>query len=86
MLHSGIEYRSIAEVQSAIADGKTTAKALVEQYLGAIARLDDKLQAITVLNHHALEDVEKLEVSVRLSVPGCRWIQIVLSPFNNLKK
>lgn len=62
MLCAENEYLSICEAQKAFAEGKTTVKTLVQQYLTAIKELDPKLNAITVLNEHALEDAEKLDV------------------------
>ena len=59
-------YRSIADVQKAINDGKTTVKAVVEHYLKAMEELNPELNAVLALNQHALEDAEKLDVSCDL--------------------
>lgn len=63
MLQADTEYRSIAEVQKALSNGDSTAKALVQQCLNSIEKLDPELNAITAVNEHALEDAEKLDVS-----------------------
>lgn len=62
MLCAENEYSTISETQKALAEGGLTVKALVQQYLTAIKELDSKLNAITVVNEHALEDAEKLDV------------------------
>ena len=56
------EHHSIADAQKAIQDGQITVRALVERYLKAIEELNPQLNAVTVLNEHALEDAEKLDV------------------------
>ena len=56
-------YSSIAEVQHAIRDGKTTVKDVVEHYLKAIEQLDPKLNAVSAINKQARGDAEKLDVS-----------------------
>lgn len=65
MLQADTPYRSISEVQRAYSDGKTTVKQVVQQYLTSIECFNQELNAITVLNEHALEDAEKLDVSRR---------------------
>lgn len=62
MLCAENEYSTISETQKALAEGRLTYKALVQQYLTAIKELDPKLNAMTVVNEHALEDAEKLDV------------------------
>ncbi|KAK4542131.1 hypothetical protein LTR36_006978 [Oleoguttula mirabilis] len=54
-------FRSIADVQAAINDGKTTVKAVVEHYLKAIDELNPKLNAITVTNKKALDEAQRLD-------------------------
>lgn len=54
-------YASIADLQHAIAAGKTTAKAATKQYLEAIDR-QKGLNAVTAVNPKALEEAEALDV------------------------
>ena len=63
MIEADNAYKSVSEVQKAISNGKTTVKAVVEQYLKAIEELNPKLNAILALNGKAVEDAEKLDVS-----------------------
>ena len=64
MLKADYELQSIAEVQKEIFDGKTTVKAVVEKHLKAIEQLDPQLNAMTAVNKNALQDAEKLDVSL----------------------
>ena len=68
MLEANHKYRSIAEIQKAISDGKTTVRAIVEQYLKAIEELDPELNAVTAVNKRALDDAEKLDVSITIYI------------------
>lgn len=61
MLAAEQSYRSIADVQKAIDDGKTTAKAVVEQYSEVINDLDPKLNALTVINEEARDEAQALD-------------------------
>ncbi|KAK5125606.1 hypothetical protein LTR85_011880 [Meristemomyces frigidus] len=61
MISADQPYRTIADVQTAIQDGKTTVKAVVEQYLKAIDELDPDLNAITVTNQKALDEAQRLD-------------------------
>ena len=69
MLTASHELQSIADVQKAITDGRTTVKAIVEQHLKAIEELNPKLNAVIYTNKHALDDAEKLDVRNELLKP-----------------
>ena len=62
MLQATQEHNSLADAQKAITDGQTTVRGLVERYLKAIEELNPQLNAVTVVNEHAVEDAEKLDV------------------------
>jgi amidase len=49
---------SIAEMQAAMRDGRTTSKEIVTQYLTRIAMYEDGLNAVIQVNPKALEDAE----------------------------
>ena len=66
MLEANHKHRSIAEIQKAISDGKTTVRVIIEQYLKAIEELDPELNAVTAVNKRALDDAEKLDVSITI--------------------
>ena len=54
-------WSSIEHLQSAIAEGKITAKEATKQYLESIERQKD-LNAVTAVNPKALEEAEALDV------------------------
>ncbi|KAJ3542871.1 hypothetical protein NM208_g3878 [Fusarium decemcellulare] len=56
------EYRSISSVVDAISHGKTTAKAVTQQYLDAIGELNPEINCYITINEKALEQVETLDV------------------------
>ena len=70
MLAAIDDYKSIAELQSALTSGKTTAKAVVETYLGTIKELDPKLSAFTAVSEQAIEDATKIDVGGISTFPG----------------
>ena len=49
---------SIAEMQAAMKSGRTTSRAIVQQYLTRIAMYEDKLHAAITVNPKALEEAE----------------------------
>jgi amidase len=49
---------SIREMQTAMAEGRITSREIVLQYLTRIATYEDKLNAVIVVNPHALEEAE----------------------------
>jgi amidase len=49
---------SIREMQSAMEQGRVTSREIVLQYLTRIATYEDKLNAVIVVNPHALEEAE----------------------------
>jgi len=52
---------SIREMQTAMAEGRVTAREIVRQYLTRIATYEDKLNAVIVVNPHAIEEAEALD-------------------------
>jgi amidase len=48
-------------MQTAMAEGRITAREIVQQYLTRIATYEDKLNAVIVVNPHALEEAEALD-------------------------
>src|SRR5262252_2827259 len=52
---------SIREMQTAMAERRVTAREIVRQYLTRIAIYEDKLNAVIVVNPHALEEAEALD-------------------------
>src|SRR5262245_15281826 len=52
---------TIREMQTAMAEGRITAREIVQQYLIRIATYEDKLNAVIVVNPHALEEAEALD-------------------------
>ena len=52
---------TIREMQTAMAEGHITAREIVQQYLTRIATYEDKLNAVIVVNPHALEEAEALD-------------------------
>jgi amidase len=52
---------TIREMQTAMAEGRITAREIVQQYLTRIATYEDKLNAVIVVNPHALEEAEALD-------------------------
>ena len=71
MLQASQDHYSIADAQKAIQDGQITVRALVERYLKAIEELNPQLNAVTVVNEHALEDAEKLDVRHKHIFSSC---------------
>ncbi|KAK5137534.1 hypothetical protein LTR08_008514 [Meristemomyces frigidus] len=61
MISTEQPYHSIAGLQEAINDGKTTVKAIVEQYLKAIDQLNPELNAVTVINNRAIDEAHELD-------------------------
>lgn len=57
------KYQTLAELQQAYQGGKTV-KEVTQQYLGIIESRKD-LNAVTVVNHKALEEAQQLDVSNR---------------------
>src|SRR5712672_2984860 len=51
----------IADMQSAMAGGRVTARELVQQYLTRIAIYDKKLNAVVTVNPNALREAEELD-------------------------
>jgi amidase len=49
---------SIREMQTAMQQGRITSREIVQQYLTRIATYEDKLNAVIVVNPHALEEAE----------------------------
>ena len=49
---------SIADMQAAMRDGRTTSKEIVTQYLTRIATYEDAINAVIQVNPKALEDAE----------------------------
>src|SRR5215467_13231398 len=52
---------SIHEMQTAMVERRVTAREIVRQYLTRIATYEDKLNAVIVVNPHALEEAEALD-------------------------
>jgi amidase len=52
---------TIREMQTAMAEGRTTAREIVQQYLTRIATYEDKLNAVIIVNPHAVEEAEALD-------------------------
>src|SRR5262245_60574797 len=52
---------SIREMQTAMAEGRITAREIVQQYLIRIATYEDKLNAVIAVNPRALEEAEALD-------------------------
>jgi amidase len=52
---------TISEMQTAMAEGRITSREIVRQYLTRIATYEDKLNAVIVVNPHALEEAEALD-------------------------
>src|SRR5215469_5770767 len=52
---------SIREMQTAMAERRVTAREIVRQYLTRIATYEDKLNAVIVVNPHAIEEAEVLD-------------------------
>src|SRR5262245_33876301 len=52
---------SIAEMRTAMEQGRVTSREIVLQYLARIATYEDKLKAIIVVNPHAVEEAEALD-------------------------
>ena len=49
---------TIADMQAAMRDNRTTSRAIVQQYLERIAKYEDRLNAIITLNPRALEEAD----------------------------
>jgi amidase len=52
---------TIREMQKAMADGRTTSREIVLQYLTRIAMYEDKLNAVVAVNPRALEEADTLD-------------------------
>src|SRR5262245_33254686 len=52
---------SILEMQKAMAEGRITSREIVQQCLARIAIYEDKLNAVIVVNPHALDEAEALD-------------------------
>src|SRR5262250_1841067 len=52
---------TIREMQTAMTEGRTTAREIVQQYLTRIGAYEDKLNAVIVVNPHAIEEAEALD-------------------------
>src|SRR5262247_2770766 len=52
---------SIREMQTAMAERRVTSRESVRQYLARIATYEDKLNAVIVVNPHAIEEAEALD-------------------------
>src|SRR5215468_3711253 len=52
---------TIHEMQTVMAEGRVTSREIVQQYLTRIATYEDKLNAVIVVNPHALEEAEALD-------------------------
>src|SRR5829696_1683705 len=52
---------TIPEMQQAMADGRTSSRHLVEQYLQRIALYNDKFNAVITVNPKALEEADRLD-------------------------
>ncbi len=52
---------TIPQLRAALAERRTTSRAIVEQYLMRIARYEDKLNAIITVNPRALEEADVLD-------------------------
>jgi len=52
---------TIREMQTAMQQGRITSREIVQQYLTRIATYEDKLNAVIVVNPHALEEAEALD-------------------------
>src|SRR6266511_5896736 len=52
---------SIREMQTAMAERRVTAREIVRQYLTRIGAYEDKLNAVIVVNPHAIEEAEALD-------------------------
>ena len=52
---------TIREMQAAMADGRTTSREIVLQYLTRIAMYEDKLNAVIAVNPRALEEADALD-------------------------
>src|SRR5215475_8117886 len=52
---------NIREMQTAMSEGLVTSREIVQQYLTRIAMYEDKLNAVIVVNPHALEEAEALD-------------------------
>ena len=52
---------TIREMQTAMQQGRVTSREIVLQYLTRIATYEDKLNAVIVVNPHALEEAEALD-------------------------
>src|SRR5262245_40494431 len=52
---------TIREMQAAMAEGRTTSREIVLQYLTRIAMYEDKLNAVITVNPRALEEAEALD-------------------------
>src|SRR4029077_18126273 len=50
---------TIREMQSAMEQGRVTSREIVQQYLTRIATYEDKLNAVIVVNPHALEEADE---------------------------
>src|SRR3954466_3559081 len=67
-----VEETTIAQIQTAFRDGSLTCRSLVEQYLARIEAYDKKgaaLNAIVMINPHALETADDLDRRFRQSGP-----------------
>jgi hypothetical protein len=63
-----IQWTSLAELQHAFANGKTTVKEVTQGYLQNIENSNGHLNAITVVNPKAVEEAERLDVSDQIRV------------------
>ncbi|HSG88056.1 MAG TPA: amidase family protein [Pseudomonadales bacterium] len=52
---------TIADMQAAMASGRTTSRALVEAHLVRIALYEDQVNAVMAVNDHALADADRLD-------------------------
>src|SRR5688572_6134991 len=53
--------KTIPEMQQAMADGRVTARQIVEQYLQRIALYEDRFNAVMTVNAKALEEADRLD-------------------------
>src|SRR5499426_2296268 len=52
---------TIREMQTAMAEGRVTSREIVRQYLTRIATYEDRLNAVIIVNPHAIEEAEALD-------------------------
>jgi amidase len=59
--HFTVVESTIREMQTAMTEGRITSREIVRQYLTRIATYEDKLNAVIVVNPHAIEEAEALD-------------------------